>query len=84
MNALAGQRVQVGRQRGDQRLAFARAHLGDLALVQHDPADELHVEVTHPQRALGGLAHCSKGLRQKVVELLATLQTRPQLIGYRP
>ena len=34
VHALACQRVQVHRQRGDQRLAFAGAHLGDLALVQ--------------------------------------------------
>ena len=43
----AGQGVQVQRQRGDQRLALARGHLGHLPLVQRDAADELHVVVHH-------------------------------------
>jgi hypothetical protein len=39
------------RQRGDQGLALAGAHLGDLALVQHHAADQLHVEVAHAEHA---------------------------------
>ena len=50
VDALAGERVQVGGQGGDQRLAFAGLHLGDLAAVQDDAADQLHVEVPHVQR----------------------------------
>ena len=38
------------RQRGDERLALARLHLGDLALVQHDAAHELAVERDHVPR----------------------------------
>ena len=56
VDALAGQRVQVDRQRRDERLALTRAHLGDRALVQHRPAEQLHVEVAHPERALRRLA----------------------------
>jgi hypothetical protein len=52
VHALAGQRVQVGGQRRDQRLALAGLHLGDLAVVQHHAAEQLHVEVAHAQRAL--------------------------------
>ena len=47
MDALAGQCVQEDGQRGHQRLALARRHLGDLALVQHHAAEELHVVVDH-------------------------------------
>jgi hypothetical protein len=47
VHALAGQRVEVDRQRRHQRLALAGAHLGDLAVVQHHAADELDVEVPH-------------------------------------
>ena len=57
--------------RRDERLALAGLHLGDLALVQHRAADELHVEVPHVQHALAGFADDSEGLGQQVVERLA-------------
>ena len=53
VDALALERVEIGRQGRDERLAFAGLHLGDLAAVEHDAADELHVEVPHV-RARGG------------------------------
>ena len=56
VDALALERVQVGGQRGDERLAFAGLHLRDPAAVQDDAADQLHVEVPHVQRAAAGLA----------------------------
>ena len=71
VDALAVERVQVGGQRRDERLALAGLHLGDLALVQHDAADELHVEVPHVQHAAAGLADDGEGLGQQVVERLA-------------
>ena len=67
----AGQRVQVGRQRRHQRLALAGAHLGDLAVVQHHAADQLHVEMAHAERALARFAHHREGFRQQLVERLA-------------
>ena len=69
MHALAGQRVQIGRQRGDQRLAFAGLHFGDAALVEDHAADELHVEVAHAERPHARLADEGEGLRHEVVEL---------------
>ena len=68
VHALAGERVEIDRQRGDQRLALAGLHLGDLALVQHHAADELHVEVALAERALGGFAHGGEGGNEEVVE----------------
>ena len=56
VDALAFERVQVGGQGGDERLAFAGLHLGDLAAVEHRAADQLHVEVPHVQHAPAGLA----------------------------
>ena len=47
VDALAGQGVEIDRQRLHERLTFTRAHLGDFALMQHDAADELHVVVHH-------------------------------------
>ena len=48
-----GERVQVQRQRGHERLALAGLHLGDAALVQHHAADQLHVEVAHADACAG-------------------------------
>ena len=68
VHALAGQRVQVDRQGGDQRLAFAGLHFGDLALVQDHAADQLHVEVAHVEDAAAGFADDGEGFDQEVVE----------------
>ena len=81
VRALAGQRVQVRGQRRDERLALAGAHLGDLALVQDHAADQLHVEVTQPQRAARGLADDGERLGQHVVERLARGELLAELHG---
>ena len=47
MRAAAGERVQIKRQRRDQRLAFAGRHFRDPAAMQNDAADQLHIEVHH-------------------------------------
>ena len=47
VHAVAGQRVEVHRQRTDQGLALTGAHFGDLARVQHHAADHLYVVVAH-------------------------------------
>ena len=70
VDAVAGERVEIARQGGDQRLAFTGLHFGDLALVQNDAADQLDVEVAHVDDAPAGLAHDGKGLGQHVVERL--------------
>ena len=71
VHAAPGQRIQVDRQRRDQRLAFTRAHFADLAVMQHHPADQLDVEVAHFQDALARFAADREGLRQELVERLA-------------
>ena len=90
-DAAAGKRVQVDGKRGDQRLAFAGLHLGNLAFVQHHAANELDVEVALAERALAGLAYRGEGRNQNVVEggafgelLLELLRPRAQrLVGER-
>ena len=84
VHALAGQRVEVDGQGGDQRLALAGLHLGDLAVVQHHAADQLHVEMPLAERALGGLAHHGEGLRQQVVQRGAAGQPLAELGGLGP
>ncbi len=81
MGAGAGQRVQVRGQRRDERLAFAGTHLGNLAVVQHHAADELHVEVPEPKRAARSLAHHGECLGQQVVHGLAGGQLVAELTG---
>ena len=71
VDALAGQRVQIGGEGGHQRFAFAGLHLGDPALMQHDAAHQLHPVGAHAQHAVRRLPHGGKGLRQNIVQSLA-------------
>ena len=74
VHAAAGQRIQHGGQCRDQRLAFARLHLRDFALVQHDAADQLHVEVPHAEFPAACLAHQrERGHQRRFQRLLASL-----------
>ena len=84
VHAAPGQRIEIDRQRGDQRLALARLHLGDLALVQHHAADQLHVEMALAERALGRLAHRGEGRHQQIVELGAVSQLLAERFGAAP
>ena len=77
VDALAGERVQIDGQRGDQRLAFAGLHLGDGALVEHHAAHQLHVEMALAEGALGGLADRGEGRNQQVVEARRRRRHRP-------
>ena len=67
--------------RGDERLALAGAHFGDRALVQHQPAHELDIEVTLLERPLGGFTHGGESGRNEIVERLAGLEFSPQFFG---
>jgi len=83
VDAAAGERVEIHRKRCDQRLAFAGLHLGDVALMQHHAADQLHIEMALAKRALGGLAHGGECRHQDVVERLARGQVFAELLGAR-
>ncbi len=83
VDALAGQRVEVRRQRGDERLALTGLHLGDVAEVQRRAAHELDVEVPLAEHPLGGLAHGGERLGHQVVEGLAVGEPLLELVGLR-
>src|SRR5439155_26666662 len=68
VDAAAGQRVQGGGEGRDEGLALARLHLGDLPLVEDDPADQLDVEVAHPEGSAYRLASHREDVRQDLVE----------------
>ena len=82
VNALAFERIQIGRQRGDQRLSFTGLHFRDPALMQNDTADELHVEMPHVQDALAGFANDCEGFRKQVVQRLAVCEALPEFCGF--
>ena len=81
MHALAGQRVEVQREAGDESFAFAGFHLGDLSLVQDDATDELDVEVAQTHGAATRLTAEGERLDQKLIEVLTIASLLAQLIG---
>jgi len=68
MNPASGEGVEVAGECGDEGLAFAGLHLGDLAGVQGHAADHLHVEVAHADGALAGFADDGEGFGKDFVE----------------
>ena len=83
VHAAAGQRIEIDRQRRDQRLALAGLHLGDAAFVQDHAADQLHVEVPLTDRPLGRLAYGGEGRHQQVVERCALGELLLERVGAR-
>ena len=80
MHALAGDRVQVDRQRRHECLALAGAHLGDASVVKRHAADQLHIKVPHLEHSLARLPHGGKGLGEQRVERGAGLMTSAELL----
>ena len=81
VDAAAVQGVEVDRQCGDQGLALAGLHLGDLAVVQHHAPDHLHVEMAQAQRAARGFAHDRERFGQQLVQRGALGQAGAELGG---
>ena len=79
VNALALERIQIGRQRRDQRLSFTGFHLGDAALMQNDAADDLYLEMLHADTSPRRLTADRKRLRQKVIQRFAACETLLEL-----
>ena len=71
--------VEVAREGGHERLALAGLHLCDLPRVQDHAADELDVEVTQPDGALGCLADDGERLGHQLVERLAVGEALAEL-----
>ena len=82
MDAVARERVEIGGKHRNQRLAFARRHLGDSALVQRDCAHDLLEEGAQPQHPVARLAHCGVGVIEHIVELFAARDARPELLRH--
>ena len=86
VHAVAGQRVEVGRQHAGQGLALTGLHLRDVAEVQCRAAHHLDVEMPLVQYPPGGLTRDCEGLGQQIIEtgavgdpLLEFVRLGPQL-----
>ena len=83
VHTVAGERVQVRRQRRDERLALPGLHLGDVAEVHRGAAHQLHLVVELPERAARRFADDRKGLGQQVVERLTVAVALLERVGER-
>ena len=81
VNALALDRVQIGRQCRDQRLAFTGAHFRNFAAMEDDTAHHLHVEMPHAQHPDRCLAYGGEGFGKNIVQRLAIGQLATELVG---
>jgi hypothetical protein len=68
VDAAPDQRVEVRRQRRDEGLALAGAHLGDGPPMQDDAAQELHVVMALAERPHHRLANRGEGLRKDLLQ----------------
>ena len=74
MDPLTRQGVEVGREGGHQGLALASFHLGDTALVEDDPANQLDTVGIHAQYPLCRLPAGGKGIWENVLQALPCRQ----------
>ena len=75
VDAFAGERIQIGGQRRDERLSLTRPHLGDLAVVQHHPAEQLDVEVPQAETPPCRFPDAGESFHEQVVELHPVLES---------
>ena len=91
---LTRQRIQVQGEGGDQGLTFTGLHFGNLALVQHDTADNLHIKGNHvprqlvtahhagrPHQTATRILHRCKGFRQNRIQRFTLCQARLEFNG---
>ena len=83
VNPLALQRVEVGRERGDERLAFAGDHFGDTAGVENHAAHQLDVVMPHLQSTPTRFATGGERLGKQVVKSRSLPEPGAKLRGLR-
>jgi len=95
MGPLAGQGVEIEGHGGDQGLAFTGGHLGDLALMEDNGAEDLHVVGDHipgdlltpdqpflADKAAAGLLDHGVGLGEQVIKSLAGIEPVFELVRF--
>ena len=83
MHAFPRERVQIGRQRFGYGLSFAGFHFRDAALMEHDAAKKLHIEMALPNGALRCFAHNRKRFRQERIQRFTFAKPLFELLGFR-
>ena len=81
VQALASQCIQVSGQCGGQGFALARAHFGNLAVVQGDATRQLDIEVPHLHDPLGAFTNNGKGFRQQGIQCFTGSKPIPETLG---
>ena len=82
VDPFAGERVEIGGERCDERFAFARLHLRYASLMQHDTAENLHGEVLHSEHAPRCLTAGGERLGQDIVKGLAVCESLFEIRGF--
>ena len=81
VDPFAGERVEIGGKRCDERFAFAGLHLRDASLMQNDTAEDLHGEVLHPEHTPRSLA-AGERFGQDIVKGLAVGEALLEIRGF--
>ena len=81
VHALPRQGVEIRRQGRHERLALAGAHLRDATAVQGETADQLDIEMPHPEGSTSRLAHHGEGLWRELVQGLPGGEPSAELGG---
>jgi hypothetical protein len=82
MNTPTGKRIKIRRQGRYQGLPFSGSHFCDSALVESNPAYDLHIVVALSQHPPGGLPHDGKSINEKFIKGLATLMSLFEFSGF--
>ena len=80
-NALALQGIEVGGQGRHQGFALTGFHLGNIALVQDEPADELNRKRLQADGPVRRLPDHRKGLGGQIIQRLSVLKPFPEQRG---
>ena len=82
VHVVSGKRIEIPCKGRNERFTFTGLHFGDLAIMKRHTADELHIEMTEPERAFARFSHRSKCLRQHIVKRFTLIKTLAQFNGH--
>ena len=75
MNAVSGERVEVGRKACNKGFALARSHFRDTSLMEHDTAYNLHRIMAYADNSVRGFAAHRKRVGQNIVQRFTRRQS---------